>query len=247
MKTTINANELKELSACTSGYKTFVEAHEDKTVKLSEALESNGIDDLFWLLDEIPLSTEQENDLRLLACDYASDVLHIFEEKYPTDKRPRLAIEAARKYINGEISKEELDDVVVAAAAARAAARSATVAARAAARSATVAAVADYAASAVADYAASATTSSRAAARSATVAAVADYADYAAAAARAASRSATVAAAAARADYAAAATVAAVADYAASAVADYAASATTSSRKTQSEQLMKVLLKWENK
>ena len=198
MKTTINANELKELSACTSGYKTFVEAHGDKTVKLSEALESNGIDDLFWLLDEIPLSTEQENDLRLLACDYASDVLHIFEEKYPTDKIPRLAIEAARKYINGEISKEELDDVAAAAAAARAAARSAT-----------VAAVADYA----------------------------DYADYAASAARAAA-------------YAVAYYYAAdAADAVAVAVAARAAarSATTSSRKTQSEQLMKVLLKWENK
>ncbi|MCK5446038.1 MAG: hypothetical protein KAI73_10475 [Rhodospirillaceae bacterium] len=31
------------------------------------------------------------------AVDHAASVLHLFEEVYPDDKRPRLAIEAARK------------------------------------------------------------------------------------------------------------------------------------------------------
>src|SRR5690349_8106487 len=33
----------------------------------------------------------------LIACDIAESVLHIFEAKYPQDKRPRSAIEVARK------------------------------------------------------------------------------------------------------------------------------------------------------
>ena len=42
--------------------------------------------------------------LSLVAADIAETVLHIFEEKYPNDKRPRLAIEAAR---NTEMSLED--------------------------------------------------------------------------------------------------------------------------------------------
>ena len=149
MKTTINAKELKELNACASGYGTFITVHSAKTVKLSEALESNGIGDLFWLLDKIPLSKEQEKDLRLLACDYAEDVLYIFEEKYPDDERPRLAIEAARKYTKGEIDKEELYAAAdaVDAVARDAVARAAYYAARAAAYAYAYAAYAAYAAS----------------------------------------------------------------------------------------------------
>ena len=57
--------------------------------------------------------TEQEQ--RLIAADFAERVLPIFEAHYPDDDRPRKAIEAARAYARGEITKEQL-------AAARAAA-----------------------------------------------------------------------------------------------------------------------------
>lgn len=50
-----------------------------------------------------------ENDLHELACKFAESVLHLFEKEYPTDKRPRLAIDAKRKYIKGEITKHDLD------------------------------------------------------------------------------------------------------------------------------------------
>ena len=50
-----------------------------------------------------------EKKARLFAADCAERVLHIFEEKYPDDDRPRKAIEAARKFAYGEISREELD------------------------------------------------------------------------------------------------------------------------------------------
>jgi len=58
--------------------------------------------------------------LHELACLYAEDCLHIFEEKYPKDKRPRKAIEAKRLWLKGEISDSDLKE---AWASARASAR----------------------------------------------------------------------------------------------------------------------------
>ena len=82
------------------------------------------------------LDTWNERTVRLFACDCAERVLHLYEEKYSDDKRPRHAIEIARRYVNGEVSKDEL---YAARAAARAAAMDAAwdatmAAARAAAR-----------------------------------------------------------------------------------------------------------------
>ena len=54
------------------------------------------------------IETWNERVARLFAADCAEHVLHIFEAVYPNDKRPREAIEAARKYARGEISAEEL-------------------------------------------------------------------------------------------------------------------------------------------
>jgi hypothetical protein len=60
-----------------------------------------------------------ERTARLFAADCAERVLPIWEEKHPTDMRPREAIEAARKYARGEIDSAARD---AAGAAARAAA-----------------------------------------------------------------------------------------------------------------------------
>ena len=85
-----------------------------------------------------------EKLLRLFACDCAESVLHLFEEQYPDDKRPRNALKVARDFANGLASRSDLaaaldaarDAAGVAALdAARAAAwAAARVAARAAAR-----------------------------------------------------------------------------------------------------------------
>jgi hypothetical protein len=45
---------------------------------------------------------------RLFAADCAEHVLHLYEEKYPDEKRPRRAIEMARKFARGEASNDEL-------------------------------------------------------------------------------------------------------------------------------------------
>jgi hypothetical protein len=76
-----------------------------------------------------------EHVMREFACRQAESVLHLYEEKYPDDKRLRKAIDAARAYIRGEISDDELDaarDAAWAAWAAWDAAGAAAWAARAA-------------------------------------------------------------------------------------------------------------------
>ena len=81
------------------------------------------------LVEQVPVS---DRVFRLWAADCAEQALPIFEAEHPGDDRPRKAIEAARLFAIGMITRKELDAAWAAAwAAARAAARDA---ARAAAR-----------------------------------------------------------------------------------------------------------------
>ena len=79
-----------------------------KSVALKTVLKTDKIqhNDKLWLL----LRTQfiPENDLHELACQFAEHVLPIFETEYSDDKRPRLAIEAKRKWLQGEITTNEL-------------------------------------------------------------------------------------------------------------------------------------------
>ncbi len=79
-------------------------------IPLTVILDSNGLDDALWCLSAVLPEEEQERDklARLLACDYAEHVLHIYEAKYPDDQRPRRAIEVARRYAMGDASRTEL-------------------------------------------------------------------------------------------------------------------------------------------
>lgn len=68
-----------------------------------------------------------ERELRLLACRIAEDVLPLWETTYPTDLRPRQAIQTARRYANGQATVVELGATRAATwAAARAATWAAT-------------------------------------------------------------------------------------------------------------------------
>lgn len=53
------------------------------------------------------------------ACDCAEHILHIYEEGHPNDKRPRQAIETARKYLAGQATKAELNRAIKAIQEAR--------------------------------------------------------------------------------------------------------------------------------
>ena len=64
------------------------------------------------------VSTWSERTARLFAADCAEHVLHLFEEEYPNDNRPRKAIEAARLYANDTIGVAARDAAGAAAGAA---------------------------------------------------------------------------------------------------------------------------------
>ena len=88
----------------------------DTLIPLDRILEVCGLEDTLWSLRIIIEPADKE--IRLLACDYAERVLSIFEEIFPDDKRPRVAIETARKYANSEASEKELNAAACAACAA---------------------------------------------------------------------------------------------------------------------------------
>ena len=77
-------------------------------IPLVEILKHNGLDDALWALST-NLPPESDRYARLFAYDWAEHVLHVFEDKFPDDKRPRNAIEVARKSANGEATQDELD------------------------------------------------------------------------------------------------------------------------------------------
>ena len=68
------------------------------------------------------VDTWNDKTARLFACYCARDTLPIFEKKYPNDNRPRVAIETAERYANGEATIEELNAASDAANAAASAA-----------------------------------------------------------------------------------------------------------------------------
>jgi len=54
------------------------------------------------------LATWNERTARLFACDCAERTLPLFEKHNSNDKRPRRAIETARRFADGQASREEL-------------------------------------------------------------------------------------------------------------------------------------------
>ena len=95
----------------TNGYQKLVKFlgkdYGDETpIRFSQITESNGADDAYWCSRALP--EEYDNEVRLLLVDVAERVLPIYEARYPDCKKPRQAIEAARAFARGEISKEEL-------------------------------------------------------------------------------------------------------------------------------------------
>ena len=138
-------NRLKAADACAPRYEHLLKClggtkfDHDAPINLLTILEHNGVEDCLWAL----CATVEDCDVvaRLMAADFAEVALPIFERERPHDLRPRHAIEAARAFTRGEITREQLASAWYAAgdaalAAAGAAARAAGDAAKAAARAA---------------------------------------------------------------------------------------------------------------
>ncbi len=157
---------LNPLNPCRSGWKWYLENQEEDLLKLLLNANNNNPADARWLFTKL-MTKEQCIKIAIYS---ARQVLHIFEDKYPEDKRPRKAIESAENYLKDPSEENKK-------AAAYAAYVPATYAAYAAAYAAYAAAYAAYAAYAPATYAAAAADAAAAAADAA--AAAAAYAVYA--------------------------------------------------------------------
>jgi hypothetical protein len=104
----------KEANACTESYHKFAKFKggirkwgKDTPFPLSEVLEVCGLNDALWALRIVIEPADRE--MRLFACDCAERVLPIFEQQYPEDnRRPRQAIETARRFALGKATQEEL-------------------------------------------------------------------------------------------------------------------------------------------
>lgn len=143
----VTLQQIRDKQPCPGGWKKVQSITDDRDEEfcVSEIIKSNDIADTLWVLKWV-IGDEGKVIRRTFAIDCALRALPIFESKYPNDKRPRNAIEAAQLYLNGEITIGELKEKCTAAASAFAAAFDAHAAAYAAANTA-----ADYAAAAAAD------------------------------------------------------------------------------------------------
>ena len=118
---TTTLKEIRSHSPCTEGWETLLE-HLGKSptaaktcdapVPLLTVLESNGMDDALWVLD----NCINPHICRLFAADCAERVLHLFESERPDDDRPRKAIEVARNTNATDRERADAGDAARAAA-----------------------------------------------------------------------------------------------------------------------------------
>ncbi len=120
----ITVEQLEELGACRDGIDWFKAAGETDVAKVCYALVADNR--ASWANRLLVRLFDKEKRVKF-AVFSAREVLDIFEQKYPDDKRPRQAIEAAEAWL-----KNPSDTTAAAAAAAACAAYAAAAAADAA-------------------------------------------------------------------------------------------------------------------
>jgi len=88
-------------NACIKSYKKMgkelggiTKYGEDTPIPLDKVLDVCGLHDAIWALRAT--IEPSENFLIEFSCQCAEHVLHFYEDKYPNDKRPQIAIEVAR-------------------------------------------------------------------------------------------------------------------------------------------------------
>jgi hypothetical protein len=144
---------LDNIGACEYGIAWFLSQKETDSVKVVEKLiTEKHLDWANWLVTRL-MNHKQQIQYAVYA---AEQVIDIFENKYPDDKRPREAIEAAKRYLKNPTEGNKNAARVVAAAANAAAidyAAASAAAAYAAANAAYASAAAAYAATNASAYA----------------------------------------------------------------------------------------------
>src|SRR5260221_1252859 len=104
-------NTLKQLYACDEAINWL---EENKFNSLQEAWQvCKRADWMIWLLNKYSggCNSKLRKKLTLTTCEIARTVLHIFETKYPNDKRPRICLETTEKWASNQ-DGVTYDDVV---------------------------------------------------------------------------------------------------------------------------------------
>ena len=94
----ITQKQLKDWLACTDGYKWACGILKDKPMEVKKFLKitaDHRLDWANWVIVRV-MTYDQSVSYAVFA---AEQVIDIYEKKYPDDKRPREAIEAAKKCI----------------------------------------------------------------------------------------------------------------------------------------------------
>jgi hypothetical protein len=117
---TTTFKRLREAEACTARYHHLAkkiggvtEYGVDTPITIARVLEYNGLSDALWALAK---ACDTSDTLERFVVICADHVLPIFEQIYPNDNRPRLAIQKVKDFLNGKIDEKELRAAADAAA-----------------------------------------------------------------------------------------------------------------------------------
>ena len=107
MKTIFTKNEMQQMKGCYSSEDlNACSFMNNEVITLDSILESEiKLKDKFWFVCK-KLATKEQN--QIIAIGVAEIVLEIYEKKYPDNKAPREAIQAAKDYLVGVISIDVL-------------------------------------------------------------------------------------------------------------------------------------------
>ena len=113
MRTTLNL--IKEKRPCSPGWETLLiglgkTQADDEPLSIAKIIETNDVRDALWALRAV---VGYDREKRLLACWCCDQIAHLI-----TDERSKNAVVVARKFANGEASREELSAAAAAAASA---------------------------------------------------------------------------------------------------------------------------------
>ena len=96
-KLRITNEYIKSLSPCEDRFNNYIQHYENTDFSIAEFLKLDNItySDKIWVWKKF--ATINEAAMFGLYC--ADSVLHIFQNRYPNDDRPRLALQSAREYL----------------------------------------------------------------------------------------------------------------------------------------------------
>lgn len=109
----INKDVVSKLNPCKDRFDNYLKFYSEKSHSKRQFMGLKNIthEDKLW----VAFRLMSKDNIRLALADIAESVLHIYEEKYPNDKIPRIAIEATRA---NKVTKEIIDNAAYASDAA---------------------------------------------------------------------------------------------------------------------------------